>query len=707
MNNDTTVNVDIRATDTASATVNNAATNFSNLWEQIALGQGALQLAQKGFQLLEQAIVGSIKEAGNFQQQLTMLVTGAGESQSNIGIISKGIKQVAIDTGTTLDQLTQGAYQIESAGFHGANAINILKMAAEGAKADGADLGTMTNALTTVMHDYNIPASKAAQVTDQMIAAVARGKMHMQDFASSLSTVLPLANQVGLSFAEVAGAEATMTAGGVSADQATQDLASLIRSLQEPTQQQTTMMQNMGLSSLDLSKNLGKKGLTGTLQEISDAITAHMGPDGLVLQNTLNNAKQAAANAQTEIQAMPKNLQALAQSFLAGSVTAKDWRKDLQALTPEQQHLMQQFAATADKTNSFNKLLTSGGPAAQTYANALKTLTGQSDAANAAMLLGGTNAATFHANVKAVGDASKNTGKNISDWSLIQQNFNQKWSEFQARIQVAAVAVGDALIKLIMWFGKLWDAMQPFISFIIGIFKPAFDQLKKALEEQAKAFEPIWKVIKGPVIDALIALAAIIVGPIVIALVAFGAAAYIFIKVATWITDLITWFYKLSTAIVNAIAHPKDLLAQVGHDIIAGLIDGMTGQFGKALDNIKNLGKTIVDGFKNLLGIHSPSTVFAQIGQNMGQGLIQGLQGMQMKASLATTQLMTGSPMGGGSSPAGNSTTNHNSYGGSTQQVTIGQVTLGNSDAVREFFRSLNQDSMNVGRGLTPVQGAY
>src|SRR5690242_9228048 len=75
----------------------------------------------------------AVQMAGNFQAGMTSLVTGAGESQKNIKMVSDGILAMAIQTGTSTKQLTDGMYMIESAGFHGAAGLQILKAAAEGA----------------------------------------------------------------------------------------------------------------------------------------------------------------------------------------------------------------------------------------------------------------------------------------------------------------------------------------------------------------------------------------------------------------------------------------------------------------------------------------------------------------------------------------------------------------------------------------------
>src|SRR6185437_4587955 len=134
-----------------------------------------------------------------------------------------------------------------SAGFHGAQGLQVLKAAAEGGELGSAELATVANALTAVLNAYNLPASKATAVTNQLVATVAAGKMHMQDLAAAISTVLPVANAVGISFDQIGGALATMTAQGVSADEGTQQLVNLIKSFSAPTASATAAMAQFGI----------------------------------------------------------------------------------------------------------------------------------------------------------------------------------------------------------------------------------------------------------------------------------------------------------------------------------------------------------------------------------------------------------------------------------------------------------------------------
>lgn len=72
-------------------------------------------------------------------------------------------------------------------------------------------------------------------------------------------------------------------------------------------------------------------------------------------------------------------------------------------------------------------------------------------------------------------------------------------------------------------------------------------------------------------------------------------------------------------------ALPKQAL-QWGKDLIAGFINGMTSSVGGLLKSASQIAGSITNAVCNVLGIHSPSTVFEEIGQYMMDGLEIGLK---------------------------------------------------------------------------------
>lgn len=64
----------------------------------------------------------------------------------------------------------------------------------------------------------------------------------------------------------------------------------------------------------------------------------------------------------------------------------------------------------------------------------------------------------------------------------------------------------------------------------------------------------------------------------------------------------------------------------IGKSIVDGIRQGVTEQWQRLKADVSNLFTGLVDWIKNLLGIHSPSTVFAGIGTNMAKGIGAGWQ---------------------------------------------------------------------------------
>ena len=259
------LNILISAQNAASSVLGGLAGDLGKL-NPAAIAAGAA-LAGIGMVLGE-----SVKQAAAFQTGLTSLVTGAGEAESNLAIVGAGIKNISVQTGTSTDQLIKGMYMIESAGFHGADGLKVLQAAAEGAKVGNADLGTVANVVTTVLHDYGLSAGQANQVTSALITTVADGKTHLQDLATSMGNVLPLASALGISFPQVAGAIAAMTNAGMTAQRASMNLANAIRSLAAPGATAIKSMQQVGLSAQQLKNALSQQGLTGAIQLIEQHV---------------------------------------------------------------------------------------------------------------------------------------------------------------------------------------------------------------------------------------------------------------------------------------------------------------------------------------------------------------------------------------------------------------------------------------------------
>jgi SLT domain-containing protein len=413
---------------------------------------------------------GSLKAAGDFQQGTNVLVTAAGETTSNLALVRKGILDIAANTGNDWKGLTDGLYQIEKAGYRGADGLRILKAAAQGAREEGAQLDTVANAMTSVMASYHLKASDSVSVMNAMKTAAGSAKTTMELFSGSLSTVLPLASANKISFGDIAGSLASLTQHGTSADQAAQELAFTMRGLAAPNMVAIKEMQNLGLNSQDVAAKLGDgkggRGLAGTLNYLSQTVLKRMGPSGKVLLNVFNTSKAAAVDATTMMAGMEPATRKVAMAYANGSINMKQWGKALIGMAPQQASLARQFGTVENRAKGFNQAIRAGMPGSQMYSEAIKKMAGGAAGLNTVLQLTGESTAGTNTRIAAISKSMKDGGKDVEGWASTQQLFNVKMDAFKEKITTTGIQLGTKLLPgLTTLAGKLEDGATAVVDF--------------------------------------------------------------------------------------------------------------------------------------------------------------------------------------------------------------------------------------------------
>lgn len=404
-------------------------------------------------------LVAAAHEAGNFQAALVRLVTTAGETNEGLKIVGPGILKMAGQVGIGANELAAGMYIVESAGFHGAGALDVLKASAQGARQEQAQLGDVANAVSTILHDYGKPASEAALVTSQLIQAVSRGKTTFGELTASLHSVTPVASKVGISLADVAATLSAMTQSGETADQATENMRNAILTLQKPSQGMISELAQIGIQASDLQTMLAdpKVGLSGSLENISRAIINHMGPAGTVLLDALNKSTLGAQGLQSMLGSMSGHLKDLSLGLIKGTTGISDYRKEVRSMGGQAGATGLQFLSLYQQSDGFNKIISAGGPAVQTYQQALQRATGTQATYTVALQTTRENAAQTAQSIELINGALAQGDGNIKGWSEVQGTFNQKLAEAKASLQTMAIELGTHMLPALSTF-LVWVA---------------------------------------------------------------------------------------------------------------------------------------------------------------------------------------------------------------------------------------------------------
>ncbi|WP_269749120.1 phage tail tape measure protein [Mycobacterium sherrisii] len=391
-------------------------------------------------------VLEATKAAGDFQASQQRLVSSAGESAQNLKAVSDGILQLAGQVGYSSQELSSGMYSVEKAGYRGADGVNVLRSAAQLAKAENADLKEVLSGLTTSMHDFGYGPERAAEVASKMNVAVGEAKTNLQEFSGALHAVEPIAAAAGLKLEDVYGSLAQITQSGTSAEQGAQNMAHSISQLMKPTQQMREEMGQLGIDARDVQAHLGERGYAGTVQYLSDTIRSHMNPAQQVVIDTMFKSQQATDSANTMFNALPPAAQAVAQAIRNNSEAYKQFRKDRGGLSVEQANEVEQWWNIEKKIDGFSNALKTGQGDIQTYEQALALMTGGQDSLRTVLQLVGENAEQTNEKIKAVKDATQETDGTVKGFNETQQTLNAKLADAKAAFGAAAIEIGSAFV---------------------------------------------------------------------------------------------------------------------------------------------------------------------------------------------------------------------------------------------------------------------
>ncbi|RLC38720.1 phage tail tape measure protein [Candidatus Falkowbacteria bacterium] len=179
-----------------------------------------------------QGIKSAVVQLGEFSKALQEIRSIANDSVRTNQKLSSELIKTARVFGTAPTDQAKTFYQIISAGITDATKaqktlIAANKLAIGGLSSTEASVNILTSALN-VYAEENLDAEVAA---DALFTAVRLGKTRVDELASSLGKVLPIAKSVGLGFSDVSAAVAALTTKGLSTSEAVTALNSLLGAL--------------------------------------------------------------------------------------------------------------------------------------------------------------------------------------------------------------------------------------------------------------------------------------------------------------------------------------------------------------------------------------------------------------------------------------------------------------------------------------------
>src|SRR5258708_6491789 len=177
------------------------------------------------------AAAAAVHFGAEFQTEMTKVVTLAGASRAEVDSLEKKVLDLGPAVGVGPAELAKGLFVIESAGFKGAAAMDVLTIAG---KMTALGMGTTeetARSLIGVMYTYTSQHISAAEAGDILTKTVQLGKMKYNDLVPAMAGVNPLGAALGVRFQDIAAGIATFTHMGASSEVAATGMRAMLSNI--------------------------------------------------------------------------------------------------------------------------------------------------------------------------------------------------------------------------------------------------------------------------------------------------------------------------------------------------------------------------------------------------------------------------------------------------------------------------------------------
>lgn len=214
-------------------------TSLTKAWGQQFIDVGE-QMSDFGDKLTKYVTVplaglgtAAVTAAAQFEDGMAKIYTIAVDSSEPMEKMRDDLVQLSNDTGFSLEDLSEATYQAVSASVDAGKAVEFMVDATKLARAGFTTTTKSVDLLTTVINAYGYEAKDAAWISDMLLKTQNDGKTILDELASSMGIIIPMASNYNVGLDQISAAYATMTKQGVKTERATTFLRAVFTELEK------------------------------------------------------------------------------------------------------------------------------------------------------------------------------------------------------------------------------------------------------------------------------------------------------------------------------------------------------------------------------------------------------------------------------------------------------------------------------------------
>lgn len=190
----------------------NALQTISGLLASAGIIEGVKELAGAFFEASDAAAA--------FETATMKVSTVADTSVVSLDTLAAGVMEMSMDTGQSVNDLSEALYSALSASVDTANSVQFTSTATKLAAGGFTSSATAVDVLTTALNAYGLEADKAGSISDMLITTQNLGKTTVDQLAASVGGVIPIAAAYNVQMDQISAGYAELTKGGIATAEA-------------------------------------------------------------------------------------------------------------------------------------------------------------------------------------------------------------------------------------------------------------------------------------------------------------------------------------------------------------------------------------------------------------------------------------------------------------------------------------------------------
>jgi TP901 family phage tail tape measure protein len=208
------------------------------------------QTIVRGINAITGSIRDSIRETRELQKRIGEIQTIAQGGLGTNADVFEGLQATAEKFGFDILDVAEAKYQELSNQVEGSTeSLKFQESAAKLARATNSSLTDSVNLLSSTLNAFGQDATNSEAAAGLLFKTIEQGRIRASELANTLGRVAPIANSLGVDFAEVGAALARITQGGTRADTAITQLLGIMNKLAKPTDALKDAFNELGVAT--------------------------------------------------------------------------------------------------------------------------------------------------------------------------------------------------------------------------------------------------------------------------------------------------------------------------------------------------------------------------------------------------------------------------------------------------------------------------